>query len=353
MEPERFERMLIAPDASVRDAIRAIDAGVAHLALVVDEERRVLGTVTDGDVRRALLHGVDLDAPVAPIVHRDPVTATLGTGDDALLHLMAEHGVEQVPLLAGDRVVDVVLVRDMAQAATDNRVVIVAGGEGRRLRPLTDDVPKPMLDVGGKPLLEHALERVRDAGFSKAFLLVGYRAEAIESHFGDGSELGLDLEYVREPEPRGSAGGLHFVREELDRPFVVMNADLVTGVNFDALLRFHRAEGNVVTVGVKQYLLEVPYGVVELDGTAVSAVREKPEVKFLVNAGIYALSPEAVDYLPDRAGEVHMTDLIDATLAAGARVGSFPVHEHWLDIGHVADYERAIEEHATRLRHSG
>lgn len=350
MEPERFERLLIGPRATVREAIAAIDAGVAHLALVVDGDRRVLGTVTDGDVRRALLHGVELDDPVEPIVHRDPVTAPRGTAQDELLRLMTEHGVEQVPLLEDARVVDVVLVKDMAQPAAGHPVVIVAGGEGKRLRPLTDDRPKPMLEVGGKPLLEHVLERVRDAGFSKAFLLVGYRAEAIEAHFGDGSAVGLDVEYVHEPEPRGSAGGLHFVREELDRPFVVLNADLVTGVNFEALLRFHQAEANVVTVGVKQYVLEVPYGVVELAGTAVSAVREKPELRFLVNAGIYALSPEAVDYLPDRTGEVHMTELIDAALAAGARVGSFPVHEHWLDIGHVADYERAVEEHATRLR---
>jgi dTDP-glucose pyrophosphorylase len=350
MDRERFERILIGADATVRRAIKAIDEGVAHLALVVDADQRLVGIVTDGDVRRALLHGTELDGPVTPIVHHGPVTADEGASAEEIAVLMEEHGVEQIPLLRDGRVVDVVVVRDLVHGAHEHPVVIVAGGEGRRLRPLTEETPKPMLDVGGRPLLETILGQVRDAGFTKVFMLVNYRAEAIESHFGSGEELGLDIRYVREPEPLGSAGGLKFVREELLEPFIVLNADLLTDVNLDALLRFHRVEGNVITIGVKQYVLEVPYGVVDLEGTAVTALREKPELKFFVSAGIYALSPEAVGFLPDRAGQLHMTELIDAALAGGARVGSFPVHEYWLDIGHVGDYERAHEDHTTRLR---
>lgn len=350
MDRARFEKILIGPEATVTETIKAIDAGMGHVALVVDAERRLLGTVTDGDVRRGLLHAVELGGPVAPIVHRDPVTAEEGASEEEIALLMEEHGVEQIPLLRDGRVVDVVLVRDLVHGAHDQPVVIVAGGEGQRLRPLTEETPKPMLDVGGRPLLETILGQVKEAGFSKVFMLVNYRAEAIEEHFGSGEELGLDISYIREPEPMGSAGGLKFVREELREPFIVLNADLLTDVNLDALLGFHRVEGNVITIGVKQYVLEVPYGVVDLDGTEVTALREKPELKFFVSAGIYALSPEAVGFLPDREGELHMTELIDAALAAGARVGSFPVHEYWLDIGHVGDYERAHEDHATRLR---
>jgi NDP-sugar pyrophosphorylase family protein len=227
--------------------------------------------------------------------------------------------------------------------------VIVAGGEGRRLRPLTETVPKPMLDVGGRPLLETVLEQVRDAGFSKAFLLVHYGADEIEGHFGDGSGIGLDLRYVQEPAPLGSAGGLGLLRDELDRPFVVLNADLLTNVDFGALLKFHEAEGNVITMGVKQFVLEVPYGVVDLEGTNVRGVREKPELRFFVNAGIYALDPEARAFVPEPEAEFHMTHLIDRALAAGARVGSFPVHEYWLDIGQMADYVRANDDHVTRV----
>ena len=324
MEPERFERILIGPEATVPEAIEAIDAGMAHVALVVDAERRLLGTVTDGDVRRGILHGVELRGPVASIVHRSPVTAAEGTPDEEIALLMEEHGVEQIPLLRDGRVVDVVLVRDLVRGAHEHPVVIVAGGEGQRLRPLTEGTPKPMLDVGGRPLLETILGQVKQAGFSKVFMLVNYRAEAIEEHFGSGEELGLDISYVREPEPMGSAGGLRFVREELREPFIVLNADLLTDVNLDALLRFHAVEGNVITIGVKQYVLEVPYGVVDIDGTRVTALREKPELKFFVSAGIYALSPEAVSLRRNAPGELHMTELIDAALTAVPRWAASP-----------------------------
>jgi dTDP-glucose pyrophosphorylase len=349
MDAERFEQCLVAPEATVRDAIRHIDAGRAHLAVVVDGERCLLGMVTDGDVRRALLSGVELDASINEIVHRNPVTATGGTAPAELIALMRQHGIEQVPLVDGERVVDVALLRDLAEPeALHHSAVIVAGGEGQRLRPLTETVPKPMLDVGGRPLLETVLEQVASAGFGKVFLLVNYRGDEIEQHFGDGSGLGLDIRYVHESEPLGTAGGLQFVREELNRPFVIMNSDLLTNVDFGALLKFHVAEKNLVTVGVKQYVLEVPYGVVDIEGTRVTAVREKPQLRFLVNAGLYALEPAATELLPaDGGGAFHMTQLVERALAEGSRVGSFPVHEYWLDIGQLADYERANDDHAT------
>jgi dTDP-glucose pyrophosphorylase len=344
MDAKLLERIFVDPNATLRETIAHIDAGRAQLALVVDADRRLIGTVTDGDVRRALLHGVELDHAVEGIVRRDPICVPAGTGDDELLELMTDHRIEQVPILDDGRVLDVVLLRDLVQPH-DHPVVIVAGGEGKRLRPLTDDVPKPMLHVGGKPLLETTIEQVRDAGFSKVFLSVNYRAEAIEEHFGTGKEFGVEIEYVREDVPLGSAGSLQLMRERLQQPFVVMNGDVLTNVDFDALMRSHRGEGNAVTICVKQYVLQVPYGVIDLDGTEVVGLREKPELKFLVNAGIYALSPEAVDLVPNEPREFHMTELIDAALASNARVGSFAVREYWLDVGQFADYERANEEH--------
>jgi dTDP-glucose pyrophosphorylase len=346
---ERFEEILVGPHSTVREVIRAIDAGKAHLALVVDADRRLLGTITDGDIRRALLAGIDLDGPAEPIVHRSPVTANPEVGEADVRALMTQHRIDQVPVIADERVIDVVLLRELVTDRGENHVVIFAGGEGQRLRPLTENVPKPMLEVGGRPLLETVLEQVRDAGFSKAFLLVNYRSEEIERHFGGGEGVGLDLRYVHEPAPLGSAGGLSLVREELDRPFVVLNADLLTNVDVRALLNFHQSEENVITVGVKQFVLEVPYGVVELDETRVLAVREKPELRFFVNAGIYALDPEATAFLPEAESEFHMTHLIERALVEGARVGSFPVHEYWLDIGQMSDYERANDDHVTRL----
>jgi dTDP-glucose pyrophosphorylase/CBS domain-containing protein len=354
MNPERLRSLMIRPGCAVRDAVKAIDAGAVEIALLVDDEDRLLGTVSDGDVRRALLAGTTLDDPIDPVVHRTPTSAPVGTDPAQLLQVMTERGHEQIPLLDGDgRIVDMAFMREVVHdtMTADTPVVLMAGGKGMRLRPLTEDRPKPMLPVGAeeRPLLETTLEQIAGAGFRKVLLTVNYRAEIIEQHFGEGDALGLDISYVREQpgEQLGSAGALNLAREHLDRPFIVMNADLLTKVNLGALIRFHGEDGNMVTVGVRQYQLQVPYGVVDLDGTRVTALREKPTMGFFVNAGIYAVSPEAVQLMPQEINEFNMTDLIEAALARGGRVGSFPIREYWLDIGQLADYERAHDDHAT------
>lgn len=350
MDAERLEKIFINVDATVRHAIESIDAGAVEIALVVSEGRRLVGTITDGDIRRALMADVGLDDPVARIVHRDPITAPVGTDRATLLRLMTDRSVAQIPLMDGDVVVDLAVIRDLvrdSRAETDNPIVLMAGGRGTRLRPLTQDIPKPMLSVGGRPLLEHVLAQVREAGFSRVLMAVNYRAEVIEEHFGDGSEFGVDIGYLREDRPLGSAGALRLAGSELDRPFVVMNADLLTNVNLGALMRFHQEEGNAVTVGVRQYVLELPYGVVELEGTRVTGLSEKPKPKYYINAGIYAVDPGALRLVPESREAFHMTDVIDKVLADGGRVGAFAVREYWLDIGHLADYERAESDHAT------
>jgi dTDP-glucose pyrophosphorylase len=352
VDPQRFERIFVRIDSSVREAIEAIDAGGAHLALVTDEQRRLIGLVTDGDLRRSLLGGAQLEDTVEDITHRDAIVAPYGVGNDDLRGMMERYGVEQIPLIDEGEVVDLVLLKDLIRRGVDdreNKVVIMAGGEGQRLRPLTEDVPKPMLPVGSgnTPLLETVLGQVKRAGFGKVLMAVRYRADIIENHFGDGEDFGVAIDYVREDEALGSAGALQLVRDQLDEPFIVMNADLLTNVDLEALLRFHREEQNAVTVGVRQYVLEVPYGVVDIEGSAVTGLREKPSVPFFVNAGLYAVSPAAVEMLPAEVTEFNMTDLIDAALTRGDRVGSFPVREYWLDIGQLADYERAHGDHAT------
>ncbi len=353
MDAERFEKLLIGPDVSVREAVMAIDAGAIWIALVVDERRRLLGTVSDGDVRRALLRGTTLDDPVHGVIHRDPFIAPLDAEPADVLRTMTEQGIDQVPLVDQEgRVLDVAFIHDLVAPEARHerpRVVLMAGGEGLRLRPLTDTTPKPMLPVGeaARPLLEHTLEQIAQAGFQRVLLAVNYKAEAIEGHFGSGEELGLDIRYVREQTALGSAGALNLARDELNEPFIVMNADLLTNLNLAALFRFHAEDENSITVGVRRYALEVPYGVVEIDGTRVTALNEKPTFGFFVNAGLYAVNPEAVELMPSEVTAFNMTDLIDATLTAGLRVGSFPIREYWLDIGQFADYERVHNDHAT------
>jgi dTDP-glucose pyrophosphorylase len=352
VDPSRLDQIFIAADANVRTAIESIDAGAIEIALVVDENRSLLGTVSDGDIRRALLAGITLDDPVETVVHRDPIVAEHGTARAKLLSTMTAHGITQIPLLRNGRVVDVAVIRDLVDAAQstrdhDNPVVLMAGGRGTRLAPLTADTPKPMLPVGGRPLLEQVLGQVRDAGFSRVLIAVGYRAEVIEDYFGDGTDVGVRIDYLREEEPLGSAGALRLAGAELDRPFIVMNADLLTNVSLGALMGFHRDEGNVITVGVRQYALELPYGIAELDGTEIVSLDEKPTHSFFVNAGIYAVDPAAVELMSGRDGRFDMTDLIAAAMDAQLRVGGFPIREYWIDIGQLSDYERAESDHVT------
>jgi NDP-sugar pyrophosphorylase family protein len=209
-----------------------------------------------------------------------------------------------------------------------------------------------MLPVGDddRPLLETTLRQLAGSGFRRILLTVNYKADIIRNHFGDGQRFGVDISYVEEERPLGSAGAIGLARDALNEPFIVMNADLLTSVSLAALIRTHIREGNLLTVGLRQYKLQVPYGVVELDGERVAALREKPTLSFLVNAGIYAVDPRAVDLLPDTETMVHMTDLVEAALARGEPVGSFPLREYWLDIGQLSDYERAHSDHATYFR---
>jgi dTDP-glucose pyrophosphorylase len=351
MDPNRLEQIFVTPGATIRTAIESIDAAAIEIALVVDDGRRLIGTVSDGDVRRALLAGVTLEDPVDEIVHRDPITAPEGIDAATLLALMTSRGIDQVPLLRDGRVVDVAFIRDLVgadrDATGDHPVVLMAGGRGTRLHPLTEHTPKPMLPVGDRPVLERMLGQVRDAGFSRVLIAVNYRADVIEQHFGDGSQFGVQIDYLREDQPLGSAGALRLAGTELDRPFVVMNADLVTNINLGALMRFHIQERNAITVGVRQYALELPYGIAELDGTQIIALDEKPTHTFFVNAGIYAVDPVAAELIDDRTDRFDMTDLIAAALTAELRVGGFPILEYWIDIGQLADYQRAESDHVT------
>ena len=230
--------------------------------------------------------------------------------------MMADHHLEQLPLLDGDgRLVDVAFLRHLVEQRSDSPVVLMAGGQGQRLRPLTDETPKPMLPVGDKPLLETVLGQVREAGFGKVLMAVNFQAQVIEEHFGDGEDVGLDISYLHEPHALGSAGALNLARAELDEPFIVMNADLLTNVNLAALLSFHKEDGDLITVGVRRFELEVPYGVVEIEDGQVSSLREKPAFGFFVNAGVYAVQPAAVALMPSELEAFNMTDLVDAALA--------------------------------------
>ncbi len=344
-----LEHLLLPLRATVRDAMARIDANRTGIALVVDDERKLLGTVTDGDLRRAMLAGIELDTAVVELLERQralhegrpvPLTAPADASNAELVVLMRRFEVRQVPIVDEQGRVDGLALLDelIDVEGPPLRAVVMAGGFGTRLAELTHEIPKPMLPVGDRPLLERIIEQLRDAGIRSVNLTTHYRADAIVGHFGDGSEFGVRIEYVPEERPLGTAGALGSL--VADEPVLVMNGDILTRIDFRALRSFHEEHRADMTVAVRPYEVRVPFGVVEVEGERVARLSEKPAVRGLVNAGIYLVGPPVIALV--HAGEVlDMPVLIERAVAAGRNVVAFPMREYWLDIGRVEDYERA------------
>jgi dTDP-glucose pyrophosphorylase len=329
-------------DGSFRDAIRAIDEGEHQIALIVGENNYLKGILTDSDVRRALLRGVPLDSPITNIMNTSPTTAPADGRRSAILATLKTRRIIQVPLIEDDgRIVDVVTIGDFInQESHPNTVVLMVGGRGNRLQPLTDDCPKPMLPIGGKPLLETIVDNFIEAGFKNIVFSVNYRSDIIHEHFGDGSAWGINISYLNEDKPLGTAGALSLIQERSEHPVIVMNGDLLTKVNIEHLLAFHYEQGADATICVREHTFDIPYGVVEFSEHRLLNLREKPSVKMFVNAGIYVIEASALDYIPtDQYFDA--PQLFSALLEAGRETCVFPVREYWADIGRIDDLENA------------
>lgn len=342
--------LVVPPTASVRQTLETITKNSRQAVMVVDERGRLAGIVTDGDIRRGLLRGVAVEGRVVDLMNRHPITTPVGTTRADALVLMQQRTLRHLPVVdAGGRLVDVMLLDDLLRPLpVPNAAVLMAGGDGRRLRGISEDVPKPLLRVGGKPLLEILVERLRAVGVSDFFVTVRYKSEMIEAHFGDGSRLGVRIRYVREDQPLGTAGALARLPESLTLPFFLVNGDILTKCDFLGMLDFHRRGRADLTVGVVSHTVEVPYGVLRLDGDAVSAVDEKPRLDFLINAGVYVVEPAVMPLIP-REREFHATDLVRLLKASGRTVVAFPIREYWLDVGRDGDFHRANRDVAEGL----
>lgn len=341
---------LLRPDARILAAVRLLETAAQRIALVVDAERRLLGTVTDGDVRRGLLRGIGLEAPLEAVMNPDPASGRAGQARDALLSSMRQRGILFLPILdAAGRVVGLESAQRLERLPPerDNLVVVMAGGRGRRLDPLTRSCPKPMLSVGGKPILERILEGFAANGFRRFRIAVNHLGDSIERHFGDGGRFGVEIDYLREEAPLGTAGALGLLRERPSSPLFLVNGDVLTRVNFDSMLSFHREQRAELTLGVSELDLEVPYGVVSLEGYRVERVVEKPVHRFLISAGVSVLDAGVLDRLrPGRP--LDLPDLANELAAQERLVSVFPIHEFWVDVGRHADLERAETEFARR-----
>lgn len=337
-----WERTLVGPQTTLRDALTVIDEVGSQMALVVDAQRRLLGTLSDGDARRGLLKGLQLSDAVATAMHLKPTVARADESRQSILATMRRDGLHQMPVVnAAGIVVGMEVVDDFLTAPVrSNWVVIMAGGIGQRLEQLTRDTPKPMLRVGSRPLLETIVRSYTAQGFRRFYFAVNYKAEQIEQHFGDGSKFGIDIRYLREDQRLGTAGALSLLPEAPTQPIVVTNADLLTKDDFGHMLDQHEASGADATMAVREYEMQVPFGVVRERDGCIEAIDEKPVQRFTVSAGVYVLSPQLLALVP-HATFFDMPALFEAATRTGLRARCHRIDGYWLDIGRLPDYERA------------
>lgn len=343
----RLARVIVPPDMPISKAIDVLDRGGMGVLIVADAERKLLGVMTDGDFRRAILRSVPGTDPCIAIATRAPVIAPPNVTAPEALDLM-DHSrkflINQLTLVDEMGRVAGLILRSDLMTSTDPEIhaIVMAGGFGLRLRPITTDTPKPMLSIGDRPVMEHMLNHLRNSGIHRVNVTTHYRPEKIVDYFGDGKDFGLDIKYVPEERPLGTAGALGLLQRP-EEPLLVINGDILTRVDFGALIAYHREHAADMTVAVRRYDVHVPYGVIECEGAYVKGISEKPTLNFFVNAGIYLLEPSVHAHIPV-GRPFDMTELIEALLAAGKPVATFPVHEYWLDIGQHADYERAQQD---------
>ena len=345
MNNTNWRQVLVGGETPLKDTIERMDASALQVALVGDKAEKLIGVVTDGDIRRALLRGVTLESPTSVVMNPQPKTLHAGAGREVILAFMRAHVVRQVPLLdEKGSIVELALLDELVGVRDlPNWVVLMAGGLGTRLRPLTENLPKPMLPVAGRPILETIVLGLAEQGFRRIFMAINYKAAMIQEHFGNGRQWGVSIEYLEEKTQLGTAGALSLLPEKPQAPVLVMNGDLLTHANLANLLDFHQDHKSAATMAVREYDFRVPYGVVELDGVAITGIHEKPLQRFLVSAGIYALSPSALAVIP-RDKVFDMPALFSRLIEKGMTTSAYHLREYWLDIGRLEEFERAQRE---------
>lgn len=335
---ELWRQAILPIDATLGQVIRNLDQVAIKIVLVTNEEGVLEGTVSDGDVRRALLKGLTLDSPIVSIVHRNALVVPPEMGRDLVIQLMEANKIQQIPVVDAKHCVVGLHRWDeiTTPLARSNLMVIMAGGMGTRLRPHTENCPKPLLAVAGKPMLEHIIDRAKLDGFTRFVIAIHYLGHMIEAHLGDGERLGVQIEYLREESPLGTAGALGLLNPLPDAPFVVTNGDVITDIRYGELLDFHVRHAAAATMAVRVHEWQHPFGVVQMQGVEIIGFEEKPITRSHINAGVYALQPYALSVLAANA-HCDMPTLFERLQAKAQRTVAYPMHEPWLDVGRPKD----------------
>ncbi|WP_428024992.1 nucleotidyltransferase family protein [Arcobacter sp.] len=341
-----IEDIIVYESSTILEVLEKIDKSSKQLAIVVDDNKKLLGTISDGDIRRALLRSISLTDNIKDVYFKESTFVTINNSREEILNICKRKKIHQIPVVdnSGNLIGLEILDELISKENRPNKVVLMVGGLGTRLRPLTENIPKPMLTVGNKPILHTIVEKFAEYGYINIIMCVNYKSHMIKEYFEDGSKFGVNIEYIYEEQRMGTAGALSLLTEKPDRPFFVMNGDLLTNINFEALENYHNSYHSIGTMCVREYDLQVPYGVVNIENSNILSIEEKPVHKFFVNAGIYMLSPEALDYIPKNTF-YDMPTLFDKLIKEEKKIVSFPIREYWLDIGRIEEYKRANDEY--------
>ena len=341
----KIDEIKINQNASIKEALKVIDKGAIKVAVVLSDDGLLLGMLSDGDIRRALLKGMSLDDSITSIINRDPVVANINDTKERILELANEKKLHQIPIISNGKLIGIQDIREfLAPKNKPNKVILMVGGLGTRLRPLTNDVPKPMLDVGNKPILHTIVENFAKYGYTDIIMCVNYKSEIIKEYFGNGDKFGVKIEYVLENQRMGTAGALSLLQKRPKDDFFVMNGDLLTNVNFEYLHEYHKDSNACASICIRKYEMQVPYGVVNVRANKVTSIEEKPTQSFFVSAGIYMFSPIVLDFIP-KGVFYDMPTLFGELLKQGFAVYPFFIREYWIDIGKMDEYRRANDEY--------
>ncbi len=343
---KNFQNIVLTPTSTIKEALKIIDSGAMKLAIVVDEDEKLVGTLTDGDIRRGLLGDLTLSDTIETIVFKTPTVCNIEDSKEKILEVAIAKKLYQIPIVDNNgKLIGIQEVDELLKTTNKpNKVVLMVGGLGTRLYPLTKNTPKPMLQVGNKPILETIILNFKKYGFTNIILSVSYKSEIIENYFGDGNNFGVNIKYIHEEKRMGTAGALSLIQNTLDEPFFVMNGDLLTNINFEHMMDYHIQNGSIATMGVREYDFQVPYGVVHVEGIEIKSIEEKPVHNFYVSGGVYVLSPDTLKYIPQNE-YFDMPTLFENIIADSKKSISFPIREYWLDIGRIEEFEKANNEY--------
>lgn len=341
-----IEKIKIYKNDKIKRALEVISAGAFRIAIVVDQNNKLLGILTDGHIRRGLLKGLTIDSSVNSLIFTKPFTAKINDTRDKLLKIALSKKIYQIPVVdrqgkaIGIHILDE-LIKDKIKS---NKVVIMAGGKGKRLRPLTKNIPKPMLKIGNKPILQRIIDRFKESGYENFIICVNHKSNIIKKYFGNGLKFGVKIEYIQEKKRMGTAGALSLIKYKLQEPFFVINGDLMINLDFEKMLDFHNENNSKATMCITEYNLELPYGEVKLKNENIISIEEKPLHKIFVNAGVYILDPKCIKLVPKKFYD--MPSLFKKIISKKNKTILFPIHEYWLDVGRIDDYKKAKVEYS-------